>query len=206
MRHNAAVHKQFKNMSQECATVSKQFSGMMQTEQEQAAAWWEEHRAAHKQQLAEVRGQLQTALQEGRTTQEALQVLQLEAKQQVHGLMRFLSPLRRLMSTSLMRMTASHGWHRVASFVPLGVGLKTEVDTSWEMTSSLGSALQTCACNLHAERPSVLVWQGDAALVCIHKSFTVFCRMSSCPERTLWMNLDACTLQLAFMNPSNSSR
>ena len=57
---------------------------MMQTEQEQAAALWEEHRTAHTQQLAEVRGQLQTALQEGRTTREALQVLQLEAKQQVH--------------------------------------------------------------------------------------------------------------------------
>ena len=64
---------------------------MMQTEQERSAASFEEHRVAHEQQLAEVRGQLQAALQTGRATQGALQLLQLEAKQQVHCLRHVLS-------------------------------------------------------------------------------------------------------------------
>lgn len=44
---------------------------------------WGKHRAAQEQQLAEARGQLDTALREGSATQEALQALQLEARQQV---------------------------------------------------------------------------------------------------------------------------
>lgn len=64
---------------------------LMQAGQEQAAAMWEQHRAAHKQQLAEMKEQLQTALQEGRSTQEALQVLELETRQQVHNFLGSLS-------------------------------------------------------------------------------------------------------------------
>ena len=56
----------------------------VQSGQQEAAALWGKHRAAQEQQLAEARGQLETALQEGSVTQEALQALQLEARQQVH--------------------------------------------------------------------------------------------------------------------------
>ena len=63
----------------------------VQSGQEEAAARWDKHRAAQEQQLAEARGQLETALQERSATQEALQVLQLEARQQVHCLSLFFS-------------------------------------------------------------------------------------------------------------------
>lgn len=64
---------------------------VVQAEQEETAASWDKHRAAQDQQVAEARGKLEAALQEGSATQEALQVLQLEAEQQVHHLRLILS-------------------------------------------------------------------------------------------------------------------
>lgn len=55
----------------------------MQGKHEQAAVVWEQQRAAQDQQLAEVKGQLQAALQQGSIAQDALHALQQEATQQV---------------------------------------------------------------------------------------------------------------------------
>ena len=54
--------------------------------QGETAAAWEKQRAAQDQQLAEVKGQLQAALQEGSNSQDALHALQQKARQQVHHL------------------------------------------------------------------------------------------------------------------------
>lgn len=64
---------------------------VVQAGQQEAAALWDKHRAAQDHQLAEARAKLEAALQEGSATQEALQVLQLETKQQVRHLTRMSS-------------------------------------------------------------------------------------------------------------------
>lgn len=55
----------------------------VKAEKEEAAALWDKHRAAQDEQLAVARAKLEAALQEGSGAREALQELQLEAKQQV---------------------------------------------------------------------------------------------------------------------------